>query len=418
MVKNLVTGLKVTMHRVDNLDALRALTVNKTLTHLFVGPEEYNGSVDFIEHLAQNILVTVIANPEELCRPKNSKVRVMPKPFYCFPVVGILNSKPGDTIDDDEEISFPGVRVLVVDDEPMNLIVSAGMLRRYGMYVTTCESGQEAIELCRQNEYDVILMDHMMPVMDGVEAMKRIRSDQTRIKAVTPIIAFTANSVSSAREMFKRNGFDGFIAKPVDNVELERVLKHVLPPALIVKGKAKNHKKDVKQTVTGPIEDVKKQIPAFNPKDDLFDRLKAVDVDVFTGMHYCQDEPDFYKTILEQYRKESSVKKQRMADALENGILEDYATQVHAIKSSSKMIGAGKLSEKAKALEDAAKRGDMEAVKASHKDMIDLYDIVLGAIKPEDEIKEDVKESVKENPKKILKEDIEVFEFEPEGENE
>ena len=418
MVKNLVTGLKVTMHRVDNLDALRALTVNKTLTHLFVGPEEYNGSVDFIEHLAQNILVTVIANPEELCRPKNSKVRVMPKPFYCFPVVGILNSKPGDTIDDDEEISFPGVRVLVVDDEPMNLIVSAGMLRRYGMYVTTCESGQEAIELCRQNEYDVILMDHMMPVMDGVEAMKRIRSDQTRIKAVTPIIAFTANSVSSAREMFKRNGFDGFIAKPVDNVELERVLKHVLPPALIVKGKAKNHKKDVKQTVTGPIEDVKKQIPAFNPKDDLFDRLKAVDVDVFTGMHYCQDEPDFYKTILEQYRKESSVKKQRMADALENGILEDYATQVHAIKSSSKMIGAGKLSEKAKALEDAAKRGDMEAVKASHKDMIDLYDIVLGAIKPEDEIKEDVKESVKENPKKILKEDIEVFEFEPEGGNE
>ncbi|MBQ3898749.1 MAG: response regulator [Lachnospiraceae bacterium] len=418
MVKNLVTGLKVTMHRVDNLDALRALTVNKTLTHLFVGPEEYNGSVDFIEHLAQNILVTVIANPEELCRPKNSKVRVMPKPFYCFPVVGILNSKPGDTIDDDEEISFPGVRVLVVDDEPMNLIVSAGMLRRYGMYVTTCESGQEAIELCRQNEYDVILMDHMMPVMDGVEAMKRIRSDQTRIKAVTPIIAFTANSVSSAREMFKRNGFDGFIAKPVDNVELERVLKHVLPPALIVKGKAKNHKKDVKQTVTGPIEDVNKQIPAFNPKDDLFDRLKAVDVDVFTGMHYCQDEPDFYKTILEQYRKESSVKKQRMAEALENGILEDYATQVHAIKSSSKMIGAGKLSEKAKALEDAAKRGDMEAVKASHKDMMDLYDIVLGAIKPEDEIKEDVKESVKENPKKVLKEDIEVFEFEPEGGNE
>ena len=168
----------------------------------------------------------------------------------------------------------------------------------------------------------------------------------------------------------------------------------------------------------GPVEDVNKQIPAFNPKDDLFDRLKAVDVDVFTGMHYCQEEPDFYQTILEQYRKESSVKKQRMADALENGILEDYATQVHAIKSSSKMIGAGKLSEKAKALEDAAKRGDMEAVKASHKDMMDLYDIVLGAIKPEDEIKEDVKESVKENPKKILKEDIEVFEFEPEGGNE
>ncbi|MBR4277641.1 MAG: response regulator [Lachnospiraceae bacterium] len=425
MVKNMVTGLKVTMHRVDNLDALRALTVNKTLTHLFVGPEEYNSAVDYIEHLAQNVLVTVVANPEELRRPKSSKVRVMPKPFYCFPVVSILNSKPGDVIDDDEEISFPGVRVLVVDDEPMNLIVSSGMLRRYGMYVSTCESGQEAIEYCRQNEYDVIFMDHMMPVMDGVEAMKRIRSDQTRIKSVTPIIAFTANSVSSAREMFKRSGFDGFLAKPVDKIELERVLKHVLPPALIVKGKAKPSKKIEEQTGLHEQVDIEKSIPSCNRGDDLFERLKSVDVDILAGMHYCQDEPEFYGTILEQYHKESAGKKTRIRAALEDGILEDYATQVHAIKSSSKMIGANRLSEAAKKQEEAAKRGDMEAVLASHKEMMALYESVLQAIKPKEETGSAT--AVKDEAVNIPDKDEtaaesasygEVFEFEPEGGNE
>ena len=229
MVRNIVTGLKVKMHRVDNVESLHQLTDSKRLTHLFAGPEEYNGSVEFMEELARKIIVTVVADPNELDLPEDTRVRVMPKPFYCFPVVGILNSKLGDDIVEEGKVSFPGARVLVVDDEPMNLIVSTGMFKTYGCVVTTCESGPAAIDLCRENEYDVIFMDHMMPVMDGIEAMKRIRSDQSRGKIITPIIAFTANAVSTAREMFKREGFDGFVSKPVDRIELERVMKRVLP---------------------------------------------------------------------------------------------------------------------------------------------------------------------------------------------
>lgn len=390
MVRNIVTGLKVSMHRVDNLGSLRALVDNKKLTHLFAGPEEYNSAVEYMESLASDVLVTVVANPEELNRPAASKVRVMPKPFYCFPVVGILNSKPGDDVFEEGAISFTGARALIVDDEPMNLIVSSGMLRRYGMIVTTCESGQEAIDLCRQNEYDVIFMDHMMPVMDGVEAMRRIRSEQTRSKIITPVIAFTANAVSSAREMFRQAGFDGFVAKPVDMVELERVLKRVLPPALVVANSNQPPKED--HSGIAP--------------DDIFDRLKAIGVDTDTGMYYSQNDAEFYKTLLNQYVQESTAKKKTMEESLALGNLGDYAIQVHSIKSTSKMIGEMNLSEMAKELEEAAKRGDRAFVDKSHDAMLAVYERLLDAIDP-DRAASKVKEDTSDFD--------EILEFEPEG---
>ena len=390
MVRNIVTGLKVSMHRVDNLGSLRALVDNKKLTHLFAGPEEYNSAVEYMESLASDVLVTVVANPEELNRPTASKVRVMPKPFYCFPVMGILNSKPGDDVFEEGAVSFTGARALIVDDEPMNLIVSSGMLRRYGMIVTTCESGQEAIDLCRQNEYDVIFMDHMMPVMDGVEAMRRIRSEQTRSKIITPVIAFTANAVSSAREMFRQAGFDGFVAKPVDMVELERVLKRVLPPALV----AANSNQPPKEDHSG-----------IAP-DDIFDRLKAIGVDTDTGMYYSQNDAEFYKTLLNQYVQESTAKKKTMEESLALGNLGDYAIQVHSIKSTSKMIGEMNLSEMAKELEEAAKRGDRAFVDKSHDAMLAVYERLLDAIDP-DRAASKVKEDSSDFD--------EILEFEPEG---
>ena len=390
MVRNIVTGLKVSMHRVDNLGSLRALVDNKKLTHLFAGPEEYNSAVEYMESLASDVLVTVVANPEELNRPTASKVRVMPKPFYCFPVMGILNSKPGDDVFEEGAVSFTGARALIVDDEPMNLIVSSGMLRRYGMIVTTCESGQEAIDLCRQNEYDVIFMDHMMPVMDGVEAMRRIRSEQTRSKIITPVIAFTANAVSSAREMFRQAGFDGFVAKPVDMVELERVLKRVLPPALVVANSNQPPKED--HSGIAP--------------DDIFDRLKAIGVDTDTGMYYSQNDAEFYKTLLNQYVQESTAKKKTMEESLALGNLGDYAIQVHSIKSTSKMIGEMNLSEMAKELEEAAKRGDRAFVDKSHDAMLAVYERLLDAIDP-DRAASKVKEDTSDFD--------EILEFEPEG---
>ncbi len=380
MVKNIVTGLKVSMHRVDNAESLHSLTESKKLTHLFAGPEEYNGAVEFMEELAKTIIVTVVANPEELHTPRASRVRVMPKPFYCFPVIGTLNSKSDDAVDEGK-LMFTGARVLVVDDEPMNLIVSNGMFKGYGMEVTTCESGQAAIEICREHDFDIIFMDHMMPGMDGVEAMKRIRADQARGKRLTPIIAFTANAVSSAREMFRREGFDGFVSKPVDRVELERVIKHALPSSLIFIEEVQPDSSVKIMSVAETAEDKKTK----NTPRTVEEKLAAIGVDTEKGLYYSQNDREFYDTLLAQYLKESVKKKEIMKDSLSSNDLEAYTIQVHSIKSTSKMIGAMVLSENARLLEEAAKKGDREYIDNNHEAMLVMYDRVLNAIRPEDE---------------------------------
>ena len=415
MVRNIVTGLKVSMHRVDNVESLHALTDSKRLTHLFAGPEEYNGAVEFMEDLAKKIIVTVIADPKELLLPPDSRVRVMPKPFYCFPVVGILNSKLGDEIVDEGKVSFPGARVLVVDDEPMNLIVSTGMFKTYGCVVTTCESGQEAIDLCRDNDYDIIFMDHMMPVMDGIEAMKRIRADQSRGKIMTPIVAFTANAVSTAREMFKREGFDGFVSKPVDRIELERVMKHVLPANLI--RIEETVKETIRETVSETVsETVTAQTVTSEEQSDEGDpveRLKKIGIDTDKGLHYSGGDRDFYISLLEQYVKESGKKKEIMRESLATNNLADYAIQVHSIKSTSKMIGATDLSESARELEMAAKNGDRAYVDDNHENMLLAYERILGVIRPQDDA------AGSDNGTDTVDEaDDAVIEFVPEGGNE
>ena len=382
MVRNLVTGMKVTMHRVDNIDSLHALVDNKKLTHLFAGPEEYLDNVQYMEELAKSIIVTVVANPEELGIPASSRVRVMPKPFYCFPVVGVLNSKIDDEVYEEGEITFPGVKVLVVDDEPMNLIVSAGMFKRYGMIVTTCESGPAAIDLCRDNDYDVIFMDHMMPGMDGVEAMTRIRADQAKGRVMVPIIAFTANAVSSAKEMFRRSGFDGFVGKPVDRIELERVLKRVLPPALVHIEMTAEKTTETTETIDKTAQQAPVGVSQQTAERPIFGRIASVGVDVEKGLFYSQNDRDFYESLLMQYLKESVKKKQMMAQTLGEGDLKGYAVQVHSIKSTSKMIGAMDLSEEARLLEEAAKTGDREYVDARHETMLAAYDKLLEMIGP------------------------------------
>lgn len=114
----------------------------------------------------------------------------------------------------------PGVRVLVVDDEPMNLMVAKGIFREYQMNVTTAESGREAIELCEKEDFDLVFLDHMMPEMDGVETLKRLRRIHTDTGRDVTVIAFTANAVSGAGEMFLREGFDEFISKPIEPLEM------------------------------------------------------------------------------------------------------------------------------------------------------------------------------------------------------
>ncbi len=236
MAVNLATGLKTKLYSAENTTDLEQMVQDTDMSYIFMGQEEYEEDKSVMDRLAQEGNKVVVYADGELKASRSALITVLPKPSYGFPVVRILNGETEDDIIGDagsERPRFTGVSALVVDDEPMNLVVATGLLREYKMFADTAESGKDAIEKYRSGEYDVVFMDHMMPEMDGVEAMKHIREAASEIGKSPIVIALTANALSGAREMFAREGFDGFIAKPIDTAEFERVMKRVLPVDMI-----------------------------------------------------------------------------------------------------------------------------------------------------------------------------------------
>lgn len=127
----------------------------------------------------------------------------------------------------------PDASILVVDDNSMNLMVVVKLLRDTKVKVDTAESGKEALKKTAENTYHVILMDHMMPEMDGAATLRAIRSQTKGFCQKTPVIALTANVMSDAERVYQSMGFDGYLAKPISAPLLEAGLLKYLPPALI-----------------------------------------------------------------------------------------------------------------------------------------------------------------------------------------
>ena len=134
-----------------------------------------------------------------------------------------------------KQIKFvaPEARILAVDDVKMNLRVLQGLLKPYQVNIDVCISGNECLEVCKKNAYDIILMDHMMPEMDGVETLKRLREEDNLFGDHTKIIALTANAISGAAELYKESGFDDYMTKPVNTAALEAMLEKHLPENVI-----------------------------------------------------------------------------------------------------------------------------------------------------------------------------------------
>ncbi len=376
MIRNIVQGLGTSLHRVENADDLRQLAGSLKLTHLFVGEEEYKADPELIEELTKQMIVAVIAH-STFVLPQGSRAVLMPKPFYCFPVINILNMSPQDEYKADGRMLCPGLRALVVDDEPMNLRVASDILRRYGMSVTTAVSGGEAVNICTETVFDIIFMDHMMPEMDGLEAIRQIRSRSNGLQSQVPVVMLTANTLSSAREMFARAGVNGFVGKPIETAELERVLKHILPASSICYETAAEHAESKGQEAILPSA---LETPQTTADRDIMTGLAACGIDVKAGLRYSQNDEGFYRTLLGQYVSEASEKRTALSRFYEAEDLPNYAIAVHALKSTSKMIGAAELSETARELEEAAKNGDSVLLRRLHGGMLENYAAVTRII--------------------------------------
>ena len=386
MISHLVTGLDVPLHQVSDLEELKKLVSVYRLTHLFVGREEYEESRQFLDSLDQDVEIIVVAD-ERFALPDSGRVKLLNKPFYSFMIASVLNAEAsGDTeILKEKRMLCPGVKVLVVDDEPMNRRVAEEIFKGYQMQVQTAESGRMAIDLCEREDFDLVFLDHMMPEMDGIETLKRLRKIHTDSGRGLTVIAFTANAVSGAREMFLKEGFDEFVSKPIEYSEMEHVLRKVLPKSAII-------------WVDENIENIEKGDKNFE-KDS---RHEVVQINTKSALAYCKNDMNFYQELLHKFVVDADKKKSEIDHYLKREDYDNYRIVIHALKSTAKMIGADALSELAQELEAAVQNKDIGYVREHHEEMLLEYSRVV------DRISETMDDKKNDTDKPIAKNEAEI----------
>ena len=260
-----------------------------------------------------------------------------------------------------EKFYAPEARILVVDDNAMNLKVFLGLLNNHGMKIDTAMSGRECLKLVQENAYHIIFMDHLMPEMDGVETLgelKRLEANQSK-DAI--IIILTANAVSGAREMFLKEGFDDFLSKPIDVIKLERMIKGYLPKEIL---------RDFEQEQERPPED------STNDSDEQSENGL---VDWKKGRTFCMDDENFFREILEIFLE--TPYETELTQYLNEENFKSYATLVHGLKTNLTNIGAAGVSDMAKQLERAIKTDNDESfVKDNHEEFIAAYRNVVAEV--------------------------------------
>jgi signal transduction histidine kinase/CheY-like chemotaxis protein len=277
----------------------------------------------------------------------------LPMPAYAVPVANVLNGIILSERRISSRIRFtaPGVRILLVDDITTNLKVAEGLLALYQIKVDTATSGSEAITLVQRQNYDIVFMDHMMPGMDGVEAAAHIRELGGPFRNL-PIVALTANVISGMREMFLENGFNDYLAKPIEMARLDDILRIWIP-------------KEKREAVGSAAPEE----PAAGSRDRAFPSKKTSAPGIFIegldtarGISLSGGSETVYREILEFYCKDVAERLDilRQPPAAEG--LPLFTTQVHALKSASANIGATVLSEQAALLEEAGRQGDRAVI--------------------------------------------------------
>ncbi len=293
-------------------------------------------------------------------------------------VTRLSRSKESRT--DQKHPLIKNARILVVDDNEMNLSVAKNLLKLNGVVPDIANSGEKAIELINSNFYDIVFLDHMMPKMDGIETLKILKSNGLIPEGMT-IIALTANAVVGARESYLEAGFDDYLSKPIEVERLEEKLIKYLPEEM-VEWNSENEKKSESAE--------EEEILEFSPDSeddmipdaaDIVKELKAKGFDTEAALRFCGDDQSFYAEILGDFATECSEKAAELDGYLESEDMKEYKVLVHSLKSGAKTIGAMELSEDARALEEASAADDKQYVKANHEGFVQKYKQTADTIK-------------------------------------
>lgn len=268
---------------------------------------------------------------------------------------------------DDDKLSFlaPDAKILVVDDVTMNLKVVEGLLKATKIQIDTAVSGSECLECVKTTPYQMIFLDHMMPEMDGLETLEHMKNLADNPNAQTPVIMLTANAIVGAKEEYIEAGFTDYLTKPIRETELLEMILKYLPEELVCENGGQGIEK------SQDAQDME-QPEAGGEGAEPLQRLEQLEgLDVKTGLIYCMNEEDFYIEMLQEFLQ--ADKASQLKHFLAEEDWDNYRTTVHALKSTSLTIGAAHLSGEAKALEMAAKEGNMDYIRSHHDGVMDEY---------------------------------------------
>lgn len=323
---------------------------------LFVEKSMFSSEVENFVKENPQITTILLIDFFDMTKYETENLRIVKKPLFVLSVAMILNEeKPhfDENHAEGSEFDFiaPDAHILIVDDNAVNLTVAEGLLEPLKMHVDTAASGKEAIDKIGRFHYDIVFMDHMMPELDGVETTRIIRRFHQEYNDV-PIIALTANAVEGTKETFCQEGMNDFVAKPIELRMLISKVRQWLPIEKI-------------QKVYMP------GIPQWEPKPS---HIVVGDLDVAYALKFLGTEELFWSVLKVYYKAiEKKAKLIKTLEEAENWT--DFTIEVHALKSSSKQIGAIALSERAAALEKAGNARDSEFI---HKNTGRLLEKYLG----------------------------------------
>ena len=369
VIQHMIEQLDVQCRICRNLAELKRWQKREEFNQIFISLLEYQEDPIFFDNLSRTASVHVVIDHHDDTKVQNKNISKIYKPFFVLSIVSALKNAALEMEKKNIEIEnhqlyAPDAKVLVIDDNRMNIRVVEGLMRQYGVQVSCALSGQEGIDMLQSKEYDLVFLDHMMPGMDGIETFHHIRRKADLYFKEVPIIALTANAIAGAREMFMKEGFTDFLAKPVESSVLHRALKRHIP---IEKQKTLDEKEKLEaQVVKAKTEE----------KPETKDTFVIGDLDIEKGLTYCGSK-DNYLEILASQRDSGVDILEQVKTFYEKEDWKNYIIVVHGIKSSMMSIGAVTLSEKAKALEFAGKRDDITYIKNQHADMLAEFERVM-----------------------------------------
>ncbi len=366
MINELVGKFDVSLTVFQSIYDLQRGIGTGDYTHCIIAREEYIAAKEYFNELSEKKEVLVIQDRVNAMTLPNN-VKTIYKPFYSMSVASVLNNESivasfyqsSSTV---IRFTAPTARVLIVDDNITNLKVAEGLMKPYNMRIDTVMSGAAALEALKSRKYDLVFMDHMMPEMDGVEATKLIRAMEGDYFQKLPIVALTANAVNGVKEMFLREGFNDFVAKPIELTTLDRILKSWLPKESIVSGVVSLRKQSKRRTGIGT--------------EELCEY-----VNMETGLLYSGGDRDVYMENLRTFIGRAAEYQQSLNQCYDERDWENYVIEVHALKSSSLSIGAEKLSNRAKQLEVAGKAGNYDEIEQKHEKLARRYSELVEAIR-------------------------------------